>query len=89
VVVIGQDESARQLYRASLAAPSLNQAVLCLPASDAVPQNLPPALAQTIPNLPALKEERSFAVICSGFTCQPPIFDAATLGQRLQQQPTL
>ncbi|MGB9074820.1 MAG: thioredoxin domain-containing protein [Terriglobales bacterium] len=87
VVVVGQDESARQLHRAALAAPSLNKAVLCLSASEAVPQNLPPALAQTIPNLPALKEKRSFAVLCSGLTCQPPIFDAAALGRSLQVRP--
>jgi uncharacterized protein len=89
VVVVGQDESAHQMHRTALAVPSLNKAVLCLPASDAVPQNLPPALAQTIPNLPALKENRSFAVICSGFTCQPPIFDVVTLGHSLEHRPTV
>jgi hypothetical protein len=58
--------------------------VLRLPASEAVPQNLPPALAETIPNLPALREAKSFAVICSGFTCQPPVFDVAQLEQTLR-----
>jgi len=53
-----------------------------LPAA-AVPQNLPPALAETIPNLPAFKENRSFAVICSEFACQPPIFEAAELTRQL------
>jgi hypothetical protein len=34
---------------------------------------LPPALAETIPNLPAVKQGKTVAVVCSGFTCQPPV----------------
>jgi uncharacterized protein YyaL (SSP411 family) len=60
--------------------------VLHIPATAAVPQNLPPALAETIPNLPAWKENRSFAVICSGFACQPPIFDPAELSRQLDSK---
>jgi len=84
VVVIGQDELAEQLCRAALGPLCLTKAVLRLPASEAVPQNLPPALAETIPKLPALREAKSFAVICSGFTCQPPVFDVAQLEQTLR-----
>jgi hypothetical protein len=58
-------------------------AVLRLDVDKAVAQNLPPALAETIPNLPALGEGRSFAVVCSGFACQPPIFDARELARAL------
>ncbi len=84
VVIIGQDDLADQLCRAALGPLSLNKAVLHLPASEAVPQNLPPALAETIPNLSALHEGKSFAVVCSGFTCQPPVFDVAQLKQTLR-----
>ncbi|MFY9560353.1 MAG: thioredoxin domain-containing protein [Terriglobales bacterium] len=83
VVIVGQDQLADHLQRAALQTLSLTKAVLRLPASLAVPQNLPPALAETIPNLPALGENRSFAVICSGSTCQPPISEAAELGRKL------
>jgi uncharacterized protein len=83
VIVVGQDEVADQLYRAALQPLMLNKAVLRLPASVIVPQNLPPALAATIPNLPALMDERSFAVICSGFTCQAPLFDPEEVNRRL------
>jgi len=62
---------------------SLSTAVLCLDADKAVAQNLPPALAETIPNLPVVGHGRSFAVLCSGFACQPPIFDAQELALAL------
>ena len=83
VVVVGRDEVAAELYRAAVRPLGLTTATLRLDADEAVAQNLPPALAETIPNLPALGEGRSFAVVCSGFTCQPPIFDEAELARAL------
>ena len=83
VVIVGQDDIADQLCRNALHPLSLSKAVLRISAAAAVPQNLPPALAETIPNLPALRENRSFAVICSGFSCQAPIFEPAELRHQL------
>jgi len=83
VVIVGQDDVADQLCRNALRPLSLNKAVLRISSAAAVAQNLPPALAETIPNLPALREKRSFAVICSGFTCQAPIFEPAELSRQL------
>jgi hypothetical protein len=83
VVVVGRDETAAELYWAAVRPLSLSTAVLRLDADQAVPQNLPPALAGTIPNLPALGGGRSFAVVCSGFACQPPIFDPTELTSAL------
>jgi uncharacterized protein YyaL (SSP411 family) len=57
-----------------------------LDADKAVAQNLPPALAATIPNLPALGGGKSFAVVCSGFVCQPPVFDPQELARVLGRQ---
>ena len=79
VVVVGADGDAKDLFRAAVQPLSLNTAVLRLDRDKVVAQNLPPALAETIPNLPALREGKSFAVVCSEFTCQPPIFDVAEL----------
>jgi uncharacterized protein YyaL (SSP411 family) len=91
VVVVGKDEVAVELYRAAVRPLGLSMAVLRLDADKAVAQNLPPALAETIPNLPALGggrsfDGRSFAVVCSGFACQPPIFDAQELARELGSQ---
>src|SRR5208283_4119767 len=68
VVVVGKDEAAAELYRAAVRPLGLSMAVLRLDADKAVAQNLPPALAETIPHLPALRDLRSFAVVCAGFT---------------------
>jgi uncharacterized protein len=84
IVVIGSDDVAAELYRAAVRPLSLTMAVLRLDADKAVTQNLPPALAETIPNLPALHSGRSFAVLCSGFTCQPPIFNAQELARAME-----
>jgi uncharacterized protein YyaL (SSP411 family) len=86
VLVIGKDEAAEKLYRAAVQPLGLSTAVLRLDADLAVAQNLPPALAVTIPNLPVLNASRSFAVVCSGFTCQPPVFDAEELAHTLGSQ---
>ncbi|MGD0599677.1 MAG: thioredoxin domain-containing protein, partial [Terriglobales bacterium] len=101
VVVVGKDAAAMELYRAAVRPLGLITAVLRLDADKVVAQNLPPALAETIPNLPQLGEGRSadgrsfdeqssggrsFAVVCSGFACQPPIFDVQDLARALSPQ---
>jgi uncharacterized protein YyaL (SSP411 family) len=83
VIVVGQDQAADGLYRAAWRGSSFNKAVLRLAANQVVAPNLPPALAETLPNLPALGEGRSFAVICSGFTCQAPMFEADDVRRQL------
>ncbi len=83
VIVVGNDERARQLYAAAVAPFAVNKAVLKVSDSAAAPQNLPPALAEIVPNLPAVKEGKSIAVICSNFTCQPPISDPDALAKAL------
>ena len=91
VVVVGSDEAAAELYRAAVRPLGLGTAVLRLDADKAVAQNLPPALAETIPNLPQLSggqslDGRSFAVVCSNFACQPAIFDVRELTQALGER---
>jgi len=85
IVIVGNDDLAGQLYNAAVAPYSAGKAVLKLSANQVVPQNLPPALAETIPQLPAVKEEKTVAVVCSGFTCQPPISDPAELARSLRE----
>jgi len=85
VVVVGNDERARELYAAAVAPFAVNKAVLKVSDSAAAPQNLPPALAEVVPNLPALKEGKSTAIICSNFTCQPPISDPDELAKALHE----
>jgi uncharacterized protein len=85
VVVAGKGALADQLYAAAVRDFNFGKAVVKLSPDNAVPQNLPPALAETIPLLPFIKEEKTGAVICAEFTCQPPIFDAEKLAQELRK----
>jgi uncharacterized protein YyaL (SSP411 family) len=85
VVILGSGERAAQLESAALKHFGLNQSVLHLLEGKVVPQMLPPALAETIPNLPAVKKGHTVAVICSGFTCQPPIAEPAELEKALSK----
>ena len=83
IVVIGEDDRADQLRAIASGFFAFNTTVLKLAASKVVPQNLPPALAETIPQLPAVNEGRSVAVVCTGFSCQPPITDPEQLRRSL------
>jgi uncharacterized protein YyaL (SSP411 family) len=78
------DELAEKLYRAASANFALNKSVLRISASNAVAQNLPPALADTIPNLPAVKQGKTCAVVCRNFTCAAPVTDPEELKKQLQ-----
>jgi hypothetical protein len=85
VIVLGKDEVAAELYRIAARPFSYGKVVLQLGTDSAVPQNLPPALAETIPSLPVVREGKSAAVRCSNFACHPPVFDPEALSRELQQ----
>jgi hypothetical protein len=85
VVIVGeQPEPANDLQAVATAAFAFHKSTLRLTVNHAVAQNLPPALAATIPHLPQLKSGQTFAVLCSGSACQPPVMDAGELGRQLE-----
>ncbi len=83
VVVLGGDQLAGELYRAAVRPFALNKSVLKLEANNAVAANLPGALAETIPQLPVVKQGKSAAVVCSNFACQPPVVNPEDLQLKL------
>lgn len=85
IVIIGEDEVASELYSQAVALPRFGRSALKLKASQAVAPNLPPALAQAIPQLPALKSATTAAVVCSGTLCRPPVHTAKELKQLLTE----
>ena len=85
VVVVGEDEQAQALLCAARAPFAVNKSAICLTESEAVAQNLPPVLAETIPNLPPLKSKKSVAIVCTDFTCQPPIGNPEELSTQLRE----
>jgi len=88
VVVVGSGEIAHELYRAAVQPFALNKTVLRITDNEAAAAYLPPALADTVPNLPGVKEGQAVAVVCSNFTCLPPISDPDELLKVLRQEIT-
>jgi uncharacterized protein YyaL (SSP411 family) len=86
IVVVGEDETALQLYAHATSAAPFGASVLKLAFNQVVSSNLPPALAQTIPHLPFLKEQRSAAVVCSAGSCKPPAYSLQDLRDQLEVQ---
>jgi len=84
VVVIGEDELATDLYACATSLARFGTSVVKLTLNETVAPNLPPSLAETIPNLPWLKEKHSAAVVCSEGSCKPPVFNSAHLTKLLE-----
>jgi uncharacterized protein YyaL (SSP411 family) len=83
VCVIGDDAAARRLEAVALARYAVNKSVIRLKREQLA--DLPPALAQTLPHLPGLKADGSFAVVCSGSGCLPPVSDVDELIEAMNQ----
>jgi len=81
IVIVGEDETATELYSQAVASCVFGRSVLKLRFSQAVAQNLPPSLAATIPELPAVHLGKTIALVCSGSSCKPPVHSAEQLGQ--------
>lgn len=84
VIVLGNDGVAQDLYHAAIQPFDFAKAVVRI-SGPVVEQNLPPALAETIPALAARQKGVSAAILCSNFACQPPVHEARALTQMLQQ----
>jgi uncharacterized protein YyaL (SSP411 family) len=86
IVIIGSDPQAMSLRQAAVAPFAFNKTVIALTENEVAPQNLPPALALTVTNLPGDVLRQSAAIVCSGLTCQPPIYDSGQLSSALRAQ---
>ena len=86
VVVIGAGIEARKLAAMATARYAVNKRVIVLRPEQVTAEQLPPVLAETLPNLPGLLDGgRSFAVVCRGSNCLPPTSDGETLLEELSQ----
>jgi len=86
IVIIGEDETAAQLYSQAVSSPLIGRSVIKLKFSQAVAQNLPPSLAATVPELPSVKTGITIAVVCSGFSCKPPVNTSEQLQHLLRTE---
>ena len=75
VCIVGEGTDARELEAVSLARYAVNKSVIRLRRDQLA--DLPPALAETLPHLPGLKDSqaKAMAIVCSGKTCQLPVTD--------------
>ena len=85
VVVIGEGDAADRLLQAANAVFALNKTSLNLTPNETVAQNVPPALAETIRGFAGKPSSQAMALVCSGFTCQPPVSDPEQLTHMLQE----
>jgi uncharacterized protein YyaL (SSP411 family) len=83
VVVVGNDHAADEMERAAVAEYSATKAVVRLRDAAAL-ASLPPALAETIPNVPGVASGRGTALVCSGFTCGAPLYQREELSAALE-----
>jgi uncharacterized protein len=85
VVVIGAGQEARKLAAMATARHAVNKSVIVLRPEQVTAENLPPALAETLPNLPELGGGKPFAVVCRGMSCLPPTDNSETLLESLRE----
>jgi len=83
ICVIGDDAAARRLEAVALARYAVNKSVIRLRRDQL--KDLPPALAETLPHLPGLKDAGSFAVVCNGKGCLPPVSNVDELIAAMNQ----
>ena len=83
VAISGDSTAADELELLALTRYAVNKTVLRLRPNHL--QSLPPALRETIPNLPQPTAGQATALVCTGNTCHPPVHTAEDLLTTLQQ----
>jgi uncharacterized protein YyaL (SSP411 family) len=83
VVIVGDDEQARRLEAAAMFRYAANKSVVRLRAEQIEKREIPPALCETLPNLPEEWRGKTYALVCSGASCLPPISDEEELMKTL------
>jgi len=85
VVLIGTGATAESMWKTASARFAFNKIAIKLTSNEVTAQNLPPALAETLPQLPGIQQAKTVAVVCSGFSCQPPMFEPTQLERTLRE----
>ena len=83
VCVVGEDAEARRLEAVALARYAVNKSVVRLRRDQL--DALPPMLAETLPHLPEGIIRGSFAMVCNGKGCLPPVQGVDELIEAMNQ----
>jgi len=84
VVVVGEGPQAAELYTEALSPFALNKIVLRVRNAASLQTTLPPALSESLSAVPGLQRGAAFAMLCSGFTCLPPVHTPSELRSALR-----
>jgi uncharacterized protein len=83
VVIVGSGPEADRLEATAVARFAVNKTVIRIEPSRLVPGELPPALEETLLQVPNPEGAQAWALVCRGRTCLPPVTDAEALLQAL------
>jgi hypothetical protein len=85
VFIVGEGAEARRLEATATAGYAVNKSVIRLRREQIKAGELPPALAETLPNLPEIVRGNTpaFAIVCRGKACLPPTADPERLLEEL------
>jgi uncharacterized protein len=86
IVIVGEDDLADAMEAAAREGYSVNRTVLRASAAVLREGALPPLLKETLTQLPQLQEKVSFAVVCQGTHCRPPVHSVEELQSALTRQ---
>jgi uncharacterized protein YyaL (SSP411 family) len=86
IVIVGEGREADLLEATAVSGFAINKTIIRLAPSQLTEGNLPPALAETILQVPAPQGSVAWALVCRGRTCLPPIADADTLLSALHEK---
>ena len=79
VVVVGEGAEGDALEATAISGYAAHKTVLRLRPEQLKADQLPPALAETVMHTPAPRDAKTWALLCTGRTCLPPIADADAL----------
>ncbi len=83
VVIVGSGPEADRLEATAVARFAVNKTVIRIEPSKLVPGELPPALEETLLQVPKHDGAQVWALVCRGRTCLPPVSDSETLLQAM------
>jgi uncharacterized protein len=85
VIVVGSGAEASRLEATAVARFAVNKTVLRIPLHRLIAEELPPALAEMLPNVPQPEGAAAWALVCKGRSCMPPVTDPEALLEALER----
>ncbi|MFC5864720.1 thioredoxin domain-containing protein [Acidicapsa dinghuensis] len=85
VVIVGRGEEANRMQAAAMARFAVNKTVIRLSPRQLDAHELPEALAGTVGLVPVPEDVHTWALLCTGRTCTPPVLSSDKLAAALQQ----